>query len=65
MHKLQRFPVPGFLSAFCPRGGGGGGGKVRLYGLLGGGGEQVHICVQSMCQTRGVWGHVPLENFDF
>ena len=67
MHKLQRFPVPGFLSAFCPRGGGGGGGggQSEIVWIIGGGGGQVHICVQSMCQTRGVWGHVPLENFDF
>ena len=50
--------VPGFLSAFCPRGGG----KMRLYGLLGG---QVCIRVQSMWQTRGVQGHAPLGNFDF
>ena len=48
----------GFLSAFCPMGG-----KMRLYGLLGGG--QVCICVQSMRQTRGIWGHAPLGNFDF
>ena len=38
--------------------GGGGGGKMRLYGLLGG---QVHICVQSMRQTRGVQGMLPWE----
>ena len=46
-----------FLSALCPRGG-----KTRLYGSLGG---QVCIYVQSMWQTRGVWGHAPLGNFDF
>ena len=38
------------------------GGKIRLYGLLGG---QVRIHVQSMRQTREVWGHAPLGNFDF
>ena len=33
---------------------------MRLYGLLGGGGGgQVCICVQSMWQTRGVWGCSP------
>ena len=26
-----------------------------------GGGGQVHICVQSVQQTWGVWGHVPQE----
>ena len=26
---------------------------------------QVCICVQSMWQSRGVWGHAPLGNFDF
>ena len=31
----------------------------------GGGEGQVHICVQSMCQTMGVRGHAPLENVDF
>ena len=35
---------------------------MRFYGLLGG---QVRICMQSMWQTRGVWGHAPLGNFDF
>ena len=50
--------VPGFLSAFWPRGRG----KMRLYGLLG---RQVCIHVQSMWQTRGVWGHAPPGNFDF
>ena len=35
---------------------------MRLSGLLGG---QVHICVQSMWQTRGVWGHAPPGKFDF
>ena len=35
---------------------------MRLYGLLEG---QVHIRVQNMRQTRGVWGHVSLRNFDF
>jgi len=28
-------------------------------------GGQVHICVQSMWQNRGVRGHAPLGNFDF
>jgi len=37
-------------------------GKMRLYGLLGG---QVGTRVQSMWQTRGVWEHFPLGNFDF
>ena len=36
---------------------------MRLYGLLGGRG-QVRTCVQSVRQTRGVWGHAPLGNFD-
>ena len=45
-----------FLSAFCPRVGGG---KMRLYGLLGGGNEYIHV--QSMWQTRGVWGYALLE----
>ena len=35
---------------------------MRLYGLLGG---QVRICVQSMWQSKGVWGHAPPEKFDF
>ena len=35
---------------------------MRLYRLLGG---QVCIYVQSMWQTRGVWGHAPPGNFDF
>ena len=37
---------------------------MRLYGLLGG---QVHVCihVQRMWQSRGVWGHALLGNFDF
>ena len=48
--------------SFLPKGGGGGGGKMRLYGLLGG---QVRICVQSMGQSRGVWGHGPLGKFCF
>ena len=35
---------------------------MRLYGLLGGGGGgQVHICVQSVQQTLEVWGHAPQE----
>ena len=34
------------------------GGGMRLYGLLGG---HVCICVQSVRQTRGIWGHAPLE----
>ena len=37
---------------------------MRLHGLLGEG-EQVSICVQSVWQTWGVWGHAPLENIDF
>ena len=36
----------------------------RLYGLLGGGGGQTNICVQSMMQTRGSRG-MPGGNFDF
>ena len=32
---------------------------MRLYGLLGGGGGQVRIHVQSTWQTRGVRGHAP------
>ena len=48
----------GFLLAFWPRGD-----KMRLYGLLLGGGEgQVCIRVQSMWQTRRVWGHAPPGN---
>ena len=35
---------------------------MKLYGLLGG---QVCIRVQSMWQTKGVWGHAPLGSFDF
>ena len=31
----------------------------------GGGGGHVHICVQRMRQTRGVWGHAPPGSFDF
>ena len=46
-----------FFSAFCPRRG-----KMRLYGLLGG---QVRICVQSMGQTRGIWGNAPPRKFCF
>ena len=52
--------TPGFLSAFCPRAGGG---KMRLYGLLGGGGGQVCIHVQSMWQTRGGGGMLPGKFF--
>ena len=33
--------------------------------LIGGGGGQVCIHVQSMWQTRGVRGHAPPGNFDF
>ena len=35
---------------------------MRLYGLFRG---QVCICVKSMWQTRGVWGHALPGNFDF
>ena len=39
---------------------------VRIIGREGrGGGGQVCICVQNMWQTRTVWGHAPLESFDF
>ena len=31
----------------------------------GGGGGQVCIHVQSIWQTRGVWGHAPPGNYDF
>ena len=34
---------------------------MRLYGLLGGGGGQVCIYVQSMWQTRGSGGMLPRE----
>ena len=44
--------------SFLPKGGS----KMKLYGLFG---RQVCIHVQSMWQTRGVWGHTPLGNFDF
>ena len=47
----------GCLSAFAPRKG-----KMRLYELLGG---QVRIHLQSMLQTRGIWGHAPPGNFGF
>ena len=61
--------LSGFLSAFCPRGGGGGGGgggtKRDCMDYWGGGGGHVHICVQRMRQTRGVWGHAPPGSFDF
>ena len=61
IHNLSNYMYAhaGFLSAFCPRGWGG---KMRLYELLGG---QVRIHVQSMWQTRGVWGHAPPGNVDF
>ena len=49
----------GFLSAFCPTEGG-----MRLYGLLGGGG-QVCIRVQSMWRTKGVWENASPGNFVF
>ena len=35
---------------------------MRLCGLLRGGGGQVCTCVQSIWQTRGIWG---LVIFDF
>ena len=35
---------------------------MRLYGLLGG---QVRIHLQSVLQTRGIWGHAPPGNFGF
>ena len=35
---------------------------MRLYGLLGG---QVCVHLQSMRQTRGIWGHAPPGNFGF
>ena len=40
---------------------------MRLYRLLGEGGRgrQIRICVQSMGQTRGVWGHAPPGKFLF
>ena len=41
---------------------GGWGEKMRLYGLLGGGGRQVCICVQCVQEARGVQGHVPPGN---
>ena len=34
---------------------------MRLYGLLRGGGGQVHICVQSVRQTRASGGMFPWE----
>ena len=48
----------GFFQLFAQ----GGGSKMRLYGLLGGGG-QVHICEQSMWENRGVQGHAVPESF--
>ena len=35
---------------------------MRLYELLG---SQVRICVQSIQQTRAVWEHAPLGNFEY
>ena len=50
----------GFLQLLAKGGGGGGRGKMRLYGLLG---EEAHIHVQSMWQTRGVQGHASPGKF--
>ena len=38
------------------------GGQNEIVWIIGG---QVRIHVQSMRQTREVWGHAPLGNFDF
>ena len=57
-HRGVRARVP---FSILPRGKGGGG-KMTLYNLLG---EQRCIHVQSMQQTREVWGHSPLGKFDF
>ena len=50
---------------FLPKGGGRG--QNEVVWIIGGkgGGQEVCICVQSMWQTRGVWGHAPPGNFDF
>ena len=53
--NFGHFSLSWFLSGFCP----GVGVQMRLYGLLGG---QVCICVQSVRQTRGFWGHAPPGN---
>ena len=52
------------------RGGGGGGleGQKEIVWIIwggGGGGGHVHICMQRMRQTRGIWGHAPPGSFDF
>ena len=41
---------------------GGGGGQNEIVWIIGG---QVYIRVQSMGQTRRVWGHTIPGNFDF
>ena len=48
-------PSPGFLSALLP--------KWGENEIIGGGLVCIHV--QSMWQTRGVWGHVPPRNFPF
>ena len=49
--------LPGFLSAFCPRGD-----KMRLYGFFG---WQAHIHVQACGKLGGSRGMLPRGNFDF
>ena len=45
-------------SAFCPRGE-----QSEIVWIIGGGKVCVHV--QSMWQTKGVWGYAPPGNFDF
>ena len=55
-------PLPhttGFLSAFCSRGA-----KMRLYGLLGGGGKHIFVC-KAWGKLEGSGGMLPQGNFDF
>ena len=47
--------MSGFLSAFCPLGG-----KLRLYGILGGGGKYVSMCKASG-KLGGSGGMLPRE----
>ena len=50
--------VQGFFSAFSSRGE-----QNEIVWIIGGGGGQAHIHVQSMWQTRGSGGHAPPGKF--
>ena len=42
-----------------------GGGEMSIYEKEGGGGTKPCVHVHKHMYTRGVWGHVPPENFRF